>query len=207
MKILVISPHTDDAELGTGGTINKFINQGDDLYWIVLSIAEESVIGNRPRNIHKTEFLNMIKLINFSKDQYNIFNFKVRNFDLSRQNILDIFVEINNNFKPDLVIGPSIHDYHQDHQITANEMIRAFKKDSSIISYELPWNHIQFNTQFFCKLNPNDIDMKIEMLSNYVSQSSRNYFDAEYIRGLARVRGTQCNSMYAESFEVLRWVI
>ena len=68
MKILVISPHTDDAELGTGGTINKFINQGDDLYWIVLSIAEESVIGNRPRNIHKTEFLNVIKLINFSKE-------------------------------------------------------------------------------------------------------------------------------------------
>ena len=207
MKILVISPHTDDAELGTGGTINKFLNKGDDLYWIVLSIAEESVIGNRPHNIHKTEFLNVIELLNFSKDQYNIYNFKVRNFDLSRQNILNIFVEMNNNFKPDLVIGPSINDYHQDHQITANEMIRAFKKDSSIISYELPWNHIQFNTQLFSKLNQNDIDMKIEMISNYVSQSSRNYFDADYIRGLARVRGTQCNSKYAESFEVLRWVI
>ena len=42
-KILILSPHTDDAELGAGGTILQLINQGCNIRWIVFSTAEESV--------------------------------------------------------------------------------------------------------------------------------------------------------------------
>ncbi len=127
----------------------------------------------------------------------------------SRQDILEILVKQRNEFKPDLVIGPSQNDIHQDHLVVSTEMIRAFKNTSSIISYELPWNHLNFNTQLFVKLSKDIVNKKIELLSNYKTQLEKNrkYFSQEYITGLACVRGIQANTDYAESFEIIRWLI
>jgi hypothetical protein len=109
---------------------------------------------------------------------------------------------------PDLVIGPSLHDFHQDHSIVANEMVRAFKTTASIICYELPWNHINFDTQFFSKLELHHINKKIEVLKSYRSQCAkkRHYFSDEFIKGLAATRGAQIETEYAEAFEVIRWI-
>jgi hypothetical protein len=108
-----------------------------------------------------------------------------------------------------MVIGPSLNDFHQDHQVVANEMIRAFKTTASIICYELPWNHVTFNTQLFMALQKKHILKKCSMLEKYKSQvaKERLYFSKEFIHGLANTRGVQCDSKYAEAFEVIRWII
>ena len=208
-KILVLSPHTDDAELGAGGTIIKFIEEKKEILWVVFSTAEESLPKEMEKDTLEKEFLSVSKKLNLREDQYIINHFQVRKLHEKRQEILELLVQIRNKFLPDLVIGPSLNDFHQDHIIVATEMVRAFKGASSIISYELPWNHVTFNTQLFVKLDKKHIEDKIELLKLYNSQitKGRSYFSEEFILGFARTRGVQLNTEFAEAFEVIRWMI
>jgi N-acetylglucosamine malate deacetylase 1 len=209
MKILLLSPHTDDVELGCGGGVTKFLEDGHDIYWVVFSTAEESLPPSMPKDSLLNEFNDVLSSYRLENTQSKIFNYQVRNLDRHRQEILEELIRIRNRFRPNLVIGPSTKDYHQDHQVVAHEMIRAFKSGSSIISYELPWNHVTFDTQLFIKLQKSHLAKKCEVLQNYKSQlmHQRNYFCEEYLYGLAKTRGIQCNAEYAEAFEVVRWML
>ena len=209
MKVLVLSPHTDDAELGCGGTIIKLLEDGNEIFWIVFSTAEDSLPAGLPKDTLKREYFDVLKALGLKEDSCKVFDFKVRNLNKYRQEILEDLIKIRNEYRPDVVIGPSLNDLHQDHQVVAHEMVRAFKTTSSIICYELPWNHISFDTQCFVKLNKGQIEKKCDILKSYQSQfiMGKPYFSNEYIYGLAKARGIQCNSEYAEAFEVVRWMI
>lgn len=208
MNILILSPHADDAELGCGGSVFKFIEEGHNFFWIVFSTAEDSLPDDLRKDTLKTEFCDVASDIGLDEDDYEMFNFKVRHLHEHRQDVLEELVNIRKYFNPNLVIGPSVNDYHQDHQVVANEMIRAFKTTSSIISYELPWNHITFNTQLFIKLGEKHISRKNDILKHYDSQIIQNklYFSKDFIYGLACCRGVQSDCKYAEAFEVIRWM-
>ncbi|MHA1754628.1 MAG: PIG-L deacetylase family protein, partial [Candidatus Odinarchaeia archaeon] len=175
----------------------------------VFSTAEQSLPENLPSDTLKKEFINVTTSLNLNDKNYIIYNYEVRNLHQYRQKILDNLIEIREEFKPHLVIGPSLNDYHQDHQVIANEMIRAYKNTSSIICYELPWNHTVFNTQLFVKLKKEHIQRKFELLKNYKSQIilKRPYFSEEFIFGWAKMRGLRVKSKYAEAYEVICWVI
>jgi LmbE family N-acetylglucosaminyl deacetylase len=208
-NILILSPHTDDAELGCGGSISKFLEEGHRVYWVVFSTAENSLPENLPPDTLVKEFKNVVNHIKLKEDAFTVFRFPVRRLSEYRQEVLENLIKIKKQFNPELVIGPSLNDLHQDHIVVANEMIRAFKSSSSILSYELPWNHISFNTQFFVKLNESQINQKIDLLRFYKSQFAikRFYFSEDFIKGLAMTRGAQINNQYAEAFEVIRWII
>ncbi len=208
-RVLILSPHTDDAELGCGGYITKLISENKTLLWVVFSTAEESLPDNLPPDTLVKEFEAVMKSLNLKKDQYRVYNFKVRQLPDNRQEILELLNNLKNEFHPSLVIGPSLNDYHQDHAVIANEMVRAFKTTSSIISYELPWNHLEFRSQFFVKLDEENMIKKISLLNKYQSQMyiKRHYFTEDFIRGLALTRGAQINHKYAEAFDVIRMVI
>ncbi|MEB2329176.1 MAG: PIG-L family deacetylase [Ignavibacteriaceae bacterium] len=208
-RVLILSPHTDDAELGCGGYITKLISENKTLLWVVFSTAEESLPDNLPPDTLVKEFEAVMKSLNLKKDQYRVYNFKVRQLPDNRQEILELLNNLKNEFHPSLVIGPSLNDYHQDHAVIANEMVRAFKTTSSIISYELPWNHLEFRSQFFVKLDEENIIKKISLLNKYQSQMyiKRHYFTEDFIKGLALTRGAQINHKYAEAFDVIRMVI
>jgi len=208
-NILVLSPHTDDAELGCGGTIAKFIKEGKNIFWIVFSTADESLPDNMAKDTLANEFKKVTKSVGLTRKNFEIYHFPVRKLSDHRQEVLEELVKFRKSFKPDLVIGPSLNDFHQDHTVVANEMIRAYKSSSNIICYELPWNHIQFNTQLFIELSDEFIRTKIKMMNVYKSQFylKRTYFNRDFIKGLARTRGSQINVNYAEAFEVVRWRI
>jgi LmbE family N-acetylglucosaminyl deacetylase len=209
MKFLILSPHTDDAELGCGGTIARVIEEGNEILWVVFSTAEDSLPRDMPKDTLKKEFLDVIRDLGLSENNYELCNFKVRHLKEHRQDVLDTLVKIRRDFEPKTVIMPSLNDYHQDHQVIARETVRAFKKDASIIGYELPWNHVSFDTNMFIILDKRHIQRKYKIIKNYKSQIilNRNYFSKEYIYGLARVRGVQCNATYAEAFEVVRYIL
>lgn len=208
-KILVLSPHTDDAELGCGGTIVRLIEEGCQILWLVFSTAEESLPAGFARDTLANEFKSVVQKLSLGGENYKIFKYKVRHLQESRQEILEHLVEVNNSFHPDMVIGPSLNDFHQDHIVVAHEMVRAFKTTSSIICYELPWNHVNFQTQYFVKLNEKQIERKIELLQSYKTQfaKKRSYFSSDFVRGLASTRGAQVDNKYAEAFEVVRSII
>lgn len=207
-KILILAPHTDDAELGCGGFITKMIEENKELLWIVFSTAEDSLPSNFPRNTLELEFISVARSLGLKENQIIINRFQVRKLQEKRQDILELLIKIRNSFKPDLVVGPSLNDFHQDHTVIAHEMIRAFKMASSIICYELPWNHINFQSQLFVKLEEKHINKKISLLQFYKSQFivKRHYFSEDFIRGLAFTRGAQVGHKYAEAFDVIRWI-
>jgi LmbE family N-acetylglucosaminyl deacetylase len=162
-----------------------------------------------PKDTLKNEFTDVAHSVGLREKNYRIFDYRVRYLSESRQEILEELVRVKKDFSPDIVIGPSQNDRHQDHQVVANEMVRAVKDCSSIICYELPWNHVRFDTQLFVRLERKHIDKKIELLSKYHSQVSLNkpYFSEEFITGWAKMRGVQVKSEFSEAFEVVRWMI
>ncbi len=204
-KILILAPHTDDAELGCGGTMARFFEEGKEIYVAAFSTARASLPEGADPDMLKNEFLASMKILGVPKEQLFIYDYKVRMLSYHRQEVLEEIVRLKQLIKPDLVLVPSGSDLHQDHQVVYNEALRAFK-EVSIWGYELPWNHVSFSTQAFVTLSQKHIDKKWEMMTTYESQfqKQRAYFTKEFMEGLARVRGVQIKEPYAEAFEVVR---
>jgi N-acetylglucosamine malate deacetylase 1 len=206
-KILFLSPHTDDAELACGGTINKFIEEKKEVYYVAFSSAEKSVNIEYDSKILVKECSESTATLGIVSKNITLFNYEVRNFSYNRQDILEDLIKIRNKIKPDLVFLPSSSDVHQDHQVIHNEGIRAFKTTSSIFGYEHPWNNLTFTTDVFISLKNNQVERKINALKKYGSQNDKPYFQEEYIKSLLIIRGTQIVKPYAEAFELIRLFI
>jgi LmbE family N-acetylglucosaminyl deacetylase len=202
-NILVLAPHTDDGELGMGGSINYFIEQGKNVVYAAFSTAEQSVPPGFPKDILKTEVKNATRKLGVESKNLLLFNYEVRKLNYFRQEILEDLVQLKNSLDFDLVFIPSLHDIHQDHTTIAQEGLRAFK-NSTLLGYELIWNNLTFNTQCFIKLQKNHIDAKVNALKEYKSQGSRDYLSSDFIFSLAKTRGVQVGCEYAEAFEVVR---
>ena len=204
--VLILSPHTDDGELGCGGSIARFIEEGKEVYYCAFSTAETSVPKGYPKNILETEVKKATSALNIPKNNLFIFKYNVRKLNYVRQDILEHLVVLNKKIKPDLVFMPVKNDLHQDHSTVAMEGLRAFKQ-CSILGYELPWNSLTFNTQSFITLKQKHITKKIKALSKYKSQSHREYMKESFIKSWAHTRGIQIGTQYAETFEVMRWTM
>lgn len=204
-KVLILAPHTDDAELGCGGTIAKMLEEDIEIYVAAFSTARASLPPGSNPDLLKEEFLKAMDIFNISGDHLFIYDYKVRKLNYFRQEVLEELVKLKNDLQPDMVLLPSGSDLHQDHQVVYNEGLRAFK-DSTVWGYELPWNHITFSAQAFITLNKQHVDLKWDVLEAYESQieKGRNYFTKDFIEGLARVRGVQVKADFAEAFEVIR---
>ena len=205
-NVYVLAPHTDDGELGAGGTIAKLVELGANIYYFAFSTAAESVPEGMPKDILKTEVINATTKLGIPKKNVVIYNYQVRKLNYSRQEILEDLMKHKKKLKPDLVLMPSLNDIHQDHATIAQEGLRAFK-GSTILGYELIWNNLTFNTTSFVNLEEKHIQKKCDSLKEYTSQASRNYMSEDFIFSLAKTRGVQIGVKYAESFEVVRMVL
>ena len=204
--VYILAPHTDDGELGAGGTISKLIENGANVYYFAFSTAETSVPDGFPKDILKTEVISATARLGIKKENVIIYNYEVRKLNYARQEILEDLIKRRKILKPDLVLMPSLNDIHQDHSTIAQEGLRAFK-GTTVLGYELIWNNLTFNTTSFVKLEKKYIQAKCNALKEYKSQGKRDYMSEEFIFALAKTRGLQIGSEYAESFEVIRWVM
>ena len=205
-RILVMAPHTDDGELGCGGAITRFINEGNQVYYVAFSACRQSVLPQFPEDILISEVKEATQKLGILPENLILLDYEVRTFNYRRQEILDDILKIKKDISPHIVLMPSLNDIHQDHFTITNEGIRAFKF-SSILCYELPWNNFSFNTSCFVALSEKEIERKASALACYKSQAHRTYANSEFIYSLAKVRGVQSGSAFAEAFEVVRWLI
>ena len=205
-KILLLSPHTDDGELGCGGTVAKLIEQGKEVYYVAFSACEQSVLPQFPKDILITEVKAATSTLGIPEDHLILKRFDVRTFNYHRQEILDILIRLREEIKPDTVLIPSLNDIHQDHKTIAEEGLRAFKF-INVLSYELPWNNLNFNTCAFEVLEEKHVKTKVEALKKYQSQAHRPYANEEFLRSQVRMRGVQVSRKFAEVFEVIRTVM
>jgi len=204
--ILILAPHTDDGELGCGGLISYYTEKGVEVYYAAFSNAHISLPPEFPKDTLIREVTAATEILGIPNKNLFLYDFPVRHFPENRQAILQQMIELRTEIAPQLVLCPSLSDVHQDHQTIAKEALRCFKKQS-ILCYEEPWNNISFSTNCFIQLDERHLKKKIEALKCYRSQEHRAYINADSIRALAITRGTQLEGGYAESFEVVRWML
>jgi len=204
-KILVLAPHTDDGELGAGGSIAKWIEQGKEVVYVAFSSCSNTPLEGFPKNILLTEVKAATKILGIEEKNLYTLEYEVRNFFKHRQEILDDMIKIKKSFDPQVVLIPSNNDLHQDHQIIYQEGIRAYK-DRTVLSYEMPWNNLTFNNICFSCLEERHMKKKKEALCEYKSQSKRKYLNERFIESQMRFRGVQVGVEFAEVFEVQRLI-
>ena len=204
-RALVLAPHTDDGEFGCGGTMARLVERGAEVRYVAFSIATKSLPPGFAPDTLAREVREATAELGIPEERLTVYDFEVRTFPERRQEILELLIALWEEWQPDAVFQPSVHDIHQDHQVVAAEGLRAFKR-TTILGYEIPWNNYDFSYQAYVGLSQSHIERKAAALAKYASQQHRRYADAEYIRNIARTHGVNVNREYAEVFEVYRVV-
>jgi len=200
-RVLVISAHTDDMELGAGGTIRKMIESGVKVTSLVFSDCRKSVDTSKfPIDILETEC--KAAAAHLGIKDLTILQTPVREFPAYRQDILEKIYEVRKETDPNLVVSTWHGDLHQDHRTVAEETRRAFMKtDTAILSYEVPGNCPGFTPQVYVPITEEEVATKIEMLQRYKSQvERRGYFEINAIKSLMGYQGNHVGYPYAEAF-------
>lgn len=203
-RLLILAPHTDDGEIGAGGFISSLPEETEKLY-IAFSSCEESLPEGLPANTLEKECLEATKVLGIPANSVNFLRYPVRHFSDHRQSILEKLISVKKSYDPDVVLTPASTDIHQDHATVAQEAKRAFK-DRTILGYELPWNCFQMEADFFVPLKSHQINKKISAVQAYESQGFRGYGDGNLLCSFAELRGGQIGELYAEAFEVMRFI-
>ncbi len=204
-KVLVLAPHTDDGEFGCGGTLARLVENGTEIRYVAFSIATRSLPEGFPPDTLAREVREATAELGIPESHLIVHDFEVRAFPEHRQEILELLIELWEDWKPDAVLQPSLRDIHQDHQVIAAEGLRAFKR-TTILGYEIPWNNYDFAYQAYIALERPHVERKVAALAKYASQQHRRYANPEYVWNLARVHGINVNREYAECFQVYRIV-
>jgi N-acetylglucosamine malate deacetylase 1 len=204
-RALVLAPHTDDGEFGCGGTMARLVESGADVRYVAFSIATRSLPEGFAPDTLAREVREATTELGIPEEHLTVHDFDVRTFPDHRQEILELLIAIWNDWQPDCVFMPSLHDVHQDHQTIAQEGLRAFKR-TTLLGYEIPWNNLDFSYQAYLSLEKPHVERKVAALERYASQHHRRYANAEYVWSLARTHGINVNREYAEVFQVYRVV-
>lgn len=205
-KILVISAHGDDLEIGCGGTVHKLAKQGKEIFSLILSVNLKGKSSAFKREDVIAEIHKSGAILGIPKDHIFIENFENRVFPENRQKILDALWDHKRKINPDVVFTAALDDMHQDHVTVAEESFRAFK-DQNLISYGFDWNRLEKGVDFYSVISEEDLKKKIEAALSYKSQATdRPYFSEEYIRSWAIARGVEIKERYAEAFQNIRLI-
>lgn len=204
LSLLCLGAHSDDIEIGAGATILQWIESGVELHvdWCVASAA-----GPRRGEAEASAaaFLSGAASINLAfgeaRDSY---------FPYEGAAIKDWFRALSQRVRPDLILTHRRDDAHQDHREISQLTWNAFR-DHLILEYEIPkWDGDIGQPNVYVPVTAAALDKKIALLKHHFgSQRSKDWFDAETFRGVARIRGMECRApeRYAEAFMLRKAVI
>lgn len=193
MKILALGAHLDDIELGCGATLAKLRKEGNEIRYLGFSPCDIAEL--------QSECQCACRVLGLS--DIHIYSIPVRKFPEHRQEILDILIKVRDKYVPDHVFTHSSFSIHQDHRVVHEETIRAFRY-SPVFGYEQPWDNLTSDLKTRSEISSEHLELKISALQQYKSQEAKHYFDPDFIRGLAKVRGVQFNCTLAEAFETIK---
>lgn len=197
MNIVAIGAHPDDIELGAGGSVALHQAQGDTVQFLILTkggeLSEQSTRAQEARaaadilNVDKIHFLGY-------KDTMVPYDGEIV------KRINDCLTSAN----ADRVYIHTEEDTHQDHRHAALASVAAARNIDEVLAFESPSTRSSFEPQYYNTLKEGVLEQKIESIRAHASQSEKKYLEAEAMKGLARFRGRQANTRYAESFHVIR---
>lgn len=202
LSVLCLGAHADDIEIGAGGSMLTWIAAGAvlDVHWCVASAA-----GARAGEAEASarDFLQGAANVSLA-----IGNFRDAFLPYDGANVKDWVEAQKPRMKPDVVLTHWAGDAHQDHRLISELAWNAFR-DSIILEYEVPkWDGDLGRPNLYQPVDEAVLARKIELLErHYGTQRSKDWFDAETFRGLARVRGVECRARYAEAFHARKLML
>ncbi len=197
ISVLCLGAHSDDIEIGMGGTLLKWLRAGAelDVHWYVAS-----AVGPRREEAQNSAaaFLKGANTVHVELAEFKDGFFPSQAADLKH------WVEsIKARVSPDIVFTHRRHDAHQDHRQLCELTWNSFR-DHVVLEYEIPkWDGDMGQPNLYAPIGAADLEQKIELLEKHFgTQRSKDWFDAETFQGLARLRGMECRAeeRYAEAF-------
>ena len=196
LKILCLGSHSDDIEIGCGGTILRLLssNQNVQVVWVVFSSSKER---EREARSSAELFLEQAKqkeiIVNDFRDGY---------FPFEGAKIKDFFEELK-RVSPDLILTHNRKDAHQDHRLIAELTWNTFR-DHLILEYEIPkYDGDMGQPSVFVPIEEEICQKKVRYIMDaFESQHQKRWFQQETFLSLMQLRGMECNapSGFAEAF-------
>lgn len=204
LSILCLGAHSDDIEIGAGGTILDLIARGVllDVTWCVLSAGNQRVVEAQDS---AAAFLK-----GAASSSIAFGNFDDSLFPSQSREIKAWLLALRDRCDPDLIFTHARDDAHQDHREISQLTSNVFR-DHLIMEYEIPkWDGDLGKPNIYVPLSEHALDTKVALLlDHFGTQRSKDWFDAETFRGLARLRGIECRApaRFAEAFTVRKMTL
>jgi len=197
MNVAAIGAHPDDIEIGAGASIAVHRNRGDSVRFIILTkggkVAERD--KRRAEAERAAEILNV--------DDVHFLDYDDTEVPYNQATVDELEAKLR-EINPDRVYIHAEEDTHQDHRRAAKASITASRNVNQVLAFEAPSTRSSFAPQYYNSVPEGVIEGKIEAIRSHESQQEKKYLEAEAMKGLARFRGRQANSTYAEAFQVIR---
>jgi LmbE family N-acetylglucosaminyl deacetylase len=204
LKVLCLGCHSDDIEIGCGGTVLRLIEEypRSEFHWVVFSAtgaraaearcgAERFAGRDRLRGPLLKEF----------RDGFMPF---------VGADVKAVFEELKQEVSPDLLFTHNRLDAHQDHRLIAELTWNTFR-DHLILEYEIPkYDGDMGQPSVFIPLEEELSRTKVRhIMETFTTQHSKRWFDERTFLSLMRLRGMECNAPtgYAEAFYCRKLVI
>lgn len=204
LRVLLLGAHSDDIEIGCGGTVLRLIDEHPScqLDWVVLSgIGIRRCEAERGAQLFAGK-ANLANLI--------IRDFRDGFFPYNGVQVKSLFEELKGLPSPDVIFTHSRKDAHQDHRLLCELTWNTFR-NHFILEYEIPkYDGDLGQPSLYVPLDSEHCDRKIRILMDvFKSQQSKAWFEDSIFRSLLRLRGMECNSVagYAEAFYCRKIVI
>ena len=194
--VLCLGAHSDDIEIGCGGTLLKLAREhpGLNLVWVVFSAK-----GNRRPEAKASARA----FIGGDKHQIIVKNFKDGFFPFQGEQIKDYFEQLKAAVQPDLIFTHYRDDRHQDHRLLSDLTWNTFR-DHVVLEYEIPKYDGDLGTpNFFVPLEAEIYQRKTKHICDFFqTQANKHWFTADTFLALMRLRGMECASTthHAEAF-------
>jgi LmbE family N-acetylglucosaminyl deacetylase len=198
LRVLCLGAHSDDIELGCGGTILRLVSEHPKciVHWVVFASNPQRETEARAS---AAEFL-----ANAGESFVSVKGFRESYFPYVGAEIKDYFEELKVS-RPDIILSHHRHDVHQDHRLIAELTWNTFR-NHLILEYEIPkYEGDLGNPNLYVPLTRSVAQQKVALLMRHFStQRSRAWFRTEVFEGLLSVRGIECNATEgkAEAFHL-----
>lgn len=196
-RILCLGAHSDDIEIGCGGTILRVLeeNPAAEIYWVVLG-------ATGPRKTEAIESANLF-LAGAQKKEVVTREFRDGYFPHMWAEIKEFFEELKKKYQPDLILTHYRGDLHQDHRLVSELTWNTFR-NHLILEYEiLKYDGDIGVPNFFVQLAEPVAQRKIQTILNcFKTQKDKGWFTEDAFFSILRLRGIESNSpgKYAEAF-------
>ena len=218
---MVVAPHPDDETLGCGGTLLKHLNDGDELFWVIMTKMEtrqgfkQEIIDRRAKEIETVS-----ARYGFSKTYRG--EFATMELDkYSMVELVDFVSGAVRDAQPNLIYMPFPGDIHSDHTVVyeaVKSCTKSFRYPSvsqlrvyetlSETDFSLQTNTTPFQPNVFVSVGPY-LEQKIAIMNIFESELGVHPFprSEQAIRAQATLRGTVAGVEAAEAFMSIREII